>query len=86
MKRKLSIRIYKPDNTCIEHIICEKLDACRSMTIMSHSYIVDKNNSTTGPGNDYHLAESMDHFNMFEGLITIYYKSGFYMEINRIYG
>jgi len=38
------------------------------------------------PGETYTIPEKINHWNLMEGLITIYYDSGFEMEIARING
>jgi len=83
--RKLQIKLFDSAYNCIESIVCEHLDACKSMTILSHSYIQTKTYKRGDPGETYSIPEKIDHFNIFEGMITIYYTSGFEMEITRIH-
>jgi hypothetical protein len=70
----------------MESIVCEHLDACKSMTILSHSYVQSKTYKKGDPGETYTIPEKINHWNLMEGLITIYYDSGFEMEIARING
>jgi hypothetical protein len=83
--RKLGIKIFDAAHNCIESIVCEHLDACNSMTILSHSYVQSKIYKKGDPGETYTIPEKINHWNLMDGLITIYYTSGFEMEITRIY-
>jgi hypothetical protein len=56
------------------------------MTIISSSFVTGVNYSKDSKGNDLHIPEEIDHWNIFEGMVTIYYKSGFFIEIVRIHG
>ena len=65
-------------------IRCSKLDSCKSMTILFSSEVDILNNGVLKPAGNIHLAESLDHFNVFEGVVTIYYENGDYMEVTRV--
>lgn len=78
MVRKLQIKLFDAHNQCRKVIITGHLDASRNITILSDSTIDEKKIG------DVHIPEKIDHFNIFEGLITIYYQSGYYLEVQRL--
>lgn len=55
-------------------------DATSRITILSESVMVGKKCQP----HDYHLAYEIDHWNIIEGMVTVYYKNGLIMEVTRI--
>jgi hypothetical protein len=81
--RKLSITIRDKKNVILQKIICGHIDACKTSTVLYHS-IVFRANTAQNLINQYTIPESINHFSIIEGLITIYYDNGFEMEIGRL--
>lgn len=77
--RKLAIRIFDEQNRLQEQFICDHMDAVSSHTVL---YNIQKKDEIYLR---QCIPEKIDHWNLMEGLITIYYESGFTMEISRIY-
>ena len=75
--RNLAIDLYTPNGELKQRIICGHVDASRHITILLN-VMIDKLKTR-----DVHIPEKIDHFNIFEGIITIYYISGYFMEISR---
>jgi hypothetical protein len=63
----------------IETIVCKRLDAVSSMTVCSES-----KSSISNVTGDLHFPYKIDHWNLIEGIITIYYTNGLVMEVTRI--
>lgn len=72
-------------NICVQTIICSHLDACNSMTILSESIVTTGLQLQSKKPITINIPETIDHWNIIEGLITIYYNSGYIMEIQRIH-
>lgn len=79
MTKKLQIKVYDSQNNCIHSIISGHLDSSRNITVLSESEIEGKNVK------DIILPLKIDHYSIFEGMITIYYTDGHYLEVTRIY-
>ena len=87
MKRKLLVEAYEPDPKTkapvkVRSIICGHLDASRNITILSESQVLEKGKDFKL--HEFHIPEAIDHFNIYEGLITIYYKNDCFLEVSRI--
>jgi hypothetical protein len=80
---KLQIEVFNPKGDTIKKIIAGHIDASRNMTIISEStaYIPGKEYVNHS---DYYICDKLDHFNIFQGLITLYYKSGAFVEISKV--
>jgi len=83
--KKLLIKLYNDRDICIEQIISVNMDATSHITILEKSFIVGKTYQNNSLGQCYHIIKDIDHWNIIEGLITIYYIDGYYMEISRIH-
>ena len=81
--RKLSIKLFDKNNVIQEQLICGKLDATNNITILSECFFIKKTNTSLN-GKDLHIPANIKSWNIFEGLVTIYYESGLFMEISRI--
>ena len=76
--KRLKIQVFNEKHDPVHTIICEHLDVCNSSTIIGRTY---------RPGEDpsnYYFTEKVDHFSLMDGMITVYYESGYEMEITRI--
>lgn len=83
MIARLQIQLFDEHNILEKKIVCGHLDSTRSITILSDAEPFSSQN----PGTSYIdiiIPEKVDHFNIFEGMTTIYYKSGHYIEVTRI--
>jgi len=76
--KRLKIEVYDRDRTVVHTLICEHLDVCNSMTIIGRTY-----KDGDDPQN-YYFPEKITHFSLMEGMITVYYETGYEMEITRI--
>lgn len=75
--RALKIEAIDNKNNLIFKIIAHRIDATQTMTVI--------NTTTTGKNADnIRIVSEIDHWNIIEGMVTIYYKSGSIMEISRI--
>jgi hypothetical protein len=72
--------IHEPTYQVLETIICKRLDAVSSMTVCSESKTKGTINGTV----DLHFPYNIDHWNLIDGIITIYYDNGLIMEVTRI--
>jgi hypothetical protein len=83
--RKLLIKIFDSEkHNLIETVICEHLDATERETIL-HRYSIPGIPSLANPVSEiYCIPAKIKSWNIIEGLITIYYQTGFEMEISRI--
>ena len=81
--RKLSIKLFDKNNIIQEQLICGKLDATNHITILSECFFINKT-LNTGTGCTLRLPANIKSWNIFEGLVTIFYESGLFMEISRI--
>jgi hypothetical protein len=86
MKKLFKIELYNSVAQCRKTIVCGHIDASRHITILSESVIDVKLNVTKDIADlhDVIIAEAIDHFNIFEGMVTIYYRSGDYIEITKL--
>lgn len=87
MIKRLLIAAYEPNRKTkapelVRKIVCGHLDASRNITVLSESIVFE--NDKTWKNLEFHIPETIDHFNIFEGLVTIYYKNGCFLEISRI--
>ena len=57
-------------------MIAGRVDACENCTIISES-----NNGTFVK--DHYFSDKLDHFNIFQGVITLYYEGDHYLEIRK---
>jgi len=73
--KKLQIECFDSEANLFEKFIAEKIDATIQQTIISKSY---KESDTI------RWPQEIDHWNIIEGMITIYYKNGCYIEITRV--
>jgi hypothetical protein len=80
--RKLRIDLYDPRGKLLKTIIAGHVDACRSMTIISESFLYFSDKKPFDY--TYHCPWNLEHSNIIEGIITLYYKHGYFMEISRI--
>jgi hypothetical protein len=83
MTTKLQIQLFDEYNISKRKIVCGHLDSTKNITILSDAEPFSSQN----PGTSYTdviIPEKVDHFNISEGMTTIYYKSGHYLEIRRI--
>jgi hypothetical protein len=60
------------------------MDASNKTTALYGFSILTLKGSTTKQFECYTVAAEIDHWNLIDGLITIYYKTGYEMEISRI--
>ena len=82
--KKLSIKIIESEsNKTIESIICQHLDASAHLTTLSNT-IFKRPGQSDKFYKLYVIPAKIDHWHLMDGLITIYYTSGFEMEITRI--
>jgi len=84
MKKLLAIEAYNSDGVCLQKIICGHMDACKTMTLLSEAVIIGKSIQSEKP-KELLLTEKLIRKNIQDGLITLYYESGHYLEIQRIY-
>ena len=82
--RILLIKLITPNGLCVERIISQHMDVCNSTTIFYCALIIGKTYKKGFSGNDYHLIKDLDHWNIIDGLITLYYKDGYCLEVSRI--
>lgn len=89
MKRRLLIEAYQIDKFGIpfktSRLICGHLDATKNITILFECRKVLKDQTATLKAFDVHIPEKIDHFNIIDGMITIYYEDGNYLEITRYF-
>lgn len=84
MRRRLVIKAYDQDHKLTEQIICGHLDASNHITTLYESYVSTKTYPQGARGETIHIAELIDHWNIIDGCITIYYKNGCELEIIRV--
>ena len=84
MKRRLVIKAYDQDHKLTEQIICGHLDASNKLTTLFESFVINKTYSEGYKGDTIRIAELIDHWNIIDGCITIYYKNGCELEIIRV--
>ena len=73
---KYRIDLYDPSGSLVKRFICGHIDGCRSKTILAES-------ETDKFKGEFYILERLTHFNVFCGLITLYYDSGAFLEITR---
>jgi len=71
---KLLIDAYTKDGEHCNRIVAAHIDASERLTTISRS-IPGKFNG------DLFIVEKLEHFNIMEGLLTLYYSGGNYLEI-----
>lgn len=75
--RKLKINVFDEDDKQIFKVTAARLDATSNITIIGYS--------TNCKTSEYlRLVDEIDHWYLMDGMITIYYRSGCYMEITRL--
>lgn len=79
--KKLKIQIYDSEGKLHEQLICKHIDGTTSHTFL---HDVQKVGNKTIIQALYCVPATIDRWNMVDGLVTIYYKTGFCMEISRI--
>jgi hypothetical protein len=82
--RRLQIKFFEVNKDtlapiCRRVINCGHLDASKHITILT-----DCTTNTNLKISDMHIPEKIDHFNIYEGMITIYYQDSHFLEITRI--
>jgi hypothetical protein len=81
--RKLAIKIIESQTqNTIENIICEHLDASNHITILSSASF--KHLDGAKVAEIFTIPAHIHHWHLMDGMITIYYDSGFEIEITRI--
>lgn len=75
--RKLKIQLIDKENRPLETITAVKFDSTKEITIISLC-------NGTCEKNVIRLLDRIDHWNIFAGMVTVYYKSGCLIEITRI--
>lgn len=71
------IQVFDKDNNLWLTMISQHVDASRNVTLF-YENLIDEFQVK-----EFTLPEKIDHINIFEGLITIYYTSGKFIEITR---
>jgi hypothetical protein len=79
--KKLSIRVLNSNEIVIQTLICHHLDAVNSHTLLIQTNEVNGRKCFV---DQFCIMEKIDHWNIMDGLITIYYNNGLKMEISRI--
>jgi hypothetical protein len=74
--RYLQIEAFDKDNNIIFKVRATRLDVSNILTIISTSV-------TNKESDNIRLLDCIDHWNIIDGMITIYYESGAVMEITR---
>lgn len=81
MMRKLKIEVLDEHGRVWKKVICVHVDSTKNITVLSECEIkigVDQLDTT-----ELIIPEKIDHFNIYEGMITIYYQCGKTIEITR---
>lgn len=73
---------HEPTDQVLETVVCKRLDAVSSMTVLSDSIITGS--KKIYKERDLHFPYTIDHWNLSDGIITIYYDNGLIMEVTRI--
>lgn len=76
--RYLKVEVFDEENSLIKKFIAMHLDATSKMTIL---YTSEPGSQDKKPFIERFPFE-IDHWNIFAGMITIYYKCGCYMEVS----
>lgn len=82
--RKISISVYDEDHKLRETLIARGMDAVSSHTVIHYIEKVGKKRFNNQYQLMFVIPEQIDRWNIMDGLITIYYKNGFVIEIGRI--
>jgi len=83
--RRLLIKIFdSKTHKQLESIVCHHLDATERVTVLSRVSFKHNEVLKTDITDIYTIPVRIDHWNIVDGLITIYYSTGFEMEISRI--
>lgn len=83
--RRLLIKIFRSEDHRLETtVICEHLDASDNVTNLYRYSIPGLPILKDHISEIYCIPAKIDHWNIVDGLITIYYKTGFEMEIQRM--
>jgi hypothetical protein len=77
---KLLIEFFDKKGNNLERIVAAHIDASTNITVISRA-VNHKGNSVLSE--EIRIPEKIEHFNLFEGLITLYYQSGYYLEISK---
>jgi len=78
--KKLKIEIFNEKNEVVKTVTAKHLDASRHLTLIS----ISESNSFD-ESQMIRLLETLEHINIYEGLVTLYYTNGYFMEISRTY-
>ena len=79
--RLLKIDLFDEDYRKFQTIMAEHLDATSQLTFISSSQSWYESKKLC---RSLHLPFELDHWNIMDGLVTIYYKCGCLMEISRL--
>ncbi len=86
MLRKLKIEAFNLSENGlpvkVKELICSNIDATKRLTCIYAAEIVESNKTRYC---DFFLTEHIERFNIIDGLVTVYYQSGAFIEISRIY-
>lgn len=76
--KALKIQILESkSNKVLQTLIAARLDATKCITVISESLSLTEKSTVR-------LPYGIDHWNIIEGMITIYYKNGLIMEVTRV--
>lgn len=83
MEKRLKVTVFTPDGLEAFPMTAKHMDVTSRVT---HFY-----NARFTADDSRHYEEhfiipaAIDHYNMIDGLLTLYYKNGFFVEVRRIY-
>lgn len=79
MKRLLKIEVYNGKHEVLQSVVCGHLDATKNITVLSESRLngIDVSRLV--------IPEKIENKIIENGIITIFYESGIFIEISRIY-
>lgn len=75
--RKLQIECFDEEGNIFEKIIASKIDATNVLTIISTGVSNKENETIRWP-------KKIERWNIFAGIVTIYYENGCFIEITKI--
>jgi hypothetical protein len=79
--KALKIKVIESkSDECIRTLLAKKIDASKHITVINESESFKEHERFDW----LRLPFEIDHFNVVEGLITIYYSNGYEMEISRV--
>ena len=83
--RKLSCKIIRSDdNSIVQKFISDHADITNRTTVFFNAYALNKTYSEGESGAQFCIPCEIDHWCIMDGIVTIYYKTGFELEISRI--